>query len=260
MSPSASACVAPLGAEVRCLKAAPHEAVLAGRFEPRQDAARRGAAGGWAWCGRAPGRFRTAAPRRRRSSAADAQRARRRVGVLEVGRVDDHAGHQARRERALGGVEGHAQARGQQRAHLARRGRARVDPVDGAEAGVGAVVVDVQDGHASEQLGVVREQRPDALQLAAVADHDEVVLEVGIRRLAEALDGGHEVVHRRHRDRRTPRCLGRPAPRRAERAQAQSRGRRLPGSRGRRRAPFAPLASEPRRRLARPRGPPRSAR
>ena len=57
---------------------------------------------------------------------------------------------------------------------------AGVDPVDGAEAGVRDVVVDVHDRHPAEQLGVVGQHAADALQLAAVADHDEVVVEVRI--------------------------------------------------------------------------------
>ena len=87
----------------------------------------------------------------------------------------------------------------QQRHHLARRRRVRVDPVDGAEARVRDVVVDVDDGHAREQLGVVGQDRPDALEVAAVADDDEVGVEVRFGSRAEALDVGHEVVHRGHR-------------------------------------------------------------
>ena len=59
--------------------------------------------------------------------------------------------------------------------HLARRGRRRVDPVHRPEARVGLVVVDVEDGHPPEELGVVTQERTDALQVPAVADDDEVV-------------------------------------------------------------------------------------
>ncbi len=41
--------------------------------------------------------------------------------------------------------------------------------------------------------------RPTRSQVAAVADDDEVGVEVRLRRGAEALDLGHEVVHRGHR-------------------------------------------------------------
>ena len=90
----------------------------------------------------------------------DAQRPRRRVGVLEVGGVDDHAGDEAGGELPVRGVEADVHGRRQERRHLARRGGGRVDPVDGTEARVRDVVVDVQDRHPAEQLGVVGQDAP----------------------------------------------------------------------------------------------------
>ena len=84
-------------------------------------------------------------------------------------------GHQVRRDGAPGGVQRHAQTRQQQRDHLAGRGRRRVDPVDGAEAGVRGVVVDDDDGHPARTARHAPEHAADARQVAPVADHDEVV-------------------------------------------------------------------------------------
>ncbi len=89
-----------------------------------------------------------------------------------------------------------AQVRQEQGHLLARRGGRGIHPVEGPEAWVGQVVVDVHDGDPGEQLGVVGQDPPHALQVAAVADDDEVRVEVGLRRGAEPLDVGHEVVHR----------------------------------------------------------------
>ncbi len=60
------------------------------------------------------------------------------------------------------------------------------------------MVVDVHDGHPPEQLGVIDQHPSHAFEVAAVADHDQVVVQVGVGRRPKALDAGHEVVHRRH--------------------------------------------------------------
>ena len=60
-------------------------------------------------------------------------------------------------------------------------------------------MVDVDDRHAREELGMLGEDATDALELAAVADDDEVGVEVGLGRRPEAVDVRHEVVHRWHR-------------------------------------------------------------
>ena len=90
----------------------------------------------------------------------------------------------SRRDGTVERVERHAEPRHQQRDHLARGRRPRVDPVHGPEADVRDVVVDVHDRHAPEQLGVLPGDPADPRQVAAVADHDEVVVEVrvGLRR------------------------------------------------------------------------------
>ena len=64
------------------------------------------------------------------TSAAETASVRGRgVRMGERRGVHDDAGHQRRRERAVAGVERHVEARREQRDHLARRGRGRVDPV-----------------------------------------------------------------------------------------------------------------------------------
>ena len=78
-------------------------------------------------------------------------------------------------------------------------GRVRIDPVERAEADVGLVMVDVDDGHAREQLGMLLEHRAHALEVAAVADDDQVVIQVRVRRLAEAAHLRQEEVGVRNR-------------------------------------------------------------
>ena len=95
-------------------------------------------------------------------------------------------------------VERHAECRQQQGNHFARCRRGRVDPVDDAEAGVRHVMVDVDDRQPAEELRVLLEHGTDALELAAVTDHDEVVVDIGIRFPAHPRELGQEVVHGGH--------------------------------------------------------------
>ena len=118
--------------------------------------------------------------------------------MLEVRGVDDHAGNERRGDRSVGRRERDAERGHEQGVHLARRRGCRVDPIDRAEAGVGDVVVDVDDRNAGEQLGMPTQHRSDALEVAAVADDDEVVVDAWLRILAEAIDARHERVHLRH--------------------------------------------------------------
>ena len=99
---------------------------------------RTAAAARWAWCDRAPRRCRPAARRPRCSSAATRSVRGVTLGCWNVAVSPTMPAIRSRRDGAPDGIERHAQARQQQRHHLARRGRLRVDPVDGAEAGVGA--------------------------------------------------------------------------------------------------------------------------
>ena len=54
-------------------------------------------------------------------------------------------------------------------------------------------------GQPAEQLGVTLEHGAHPRQVAAVADHDQVVIVIRIGVLAEALDLRHEGIHLRHR-------------------------------------------------------------
>ena len=195
--PSESDASLPVAARSASSSAAPYEAALRSAVQAGQDAAEE--------LQLAVGLAAVQAPRRlvqRRACGQQlgrhAQRAGGRVGVLEGRCVDDQPGHEARRQLAVRGVEGNLQPGGQQRRHLARRGRRRVDPVHRAEARVGQVVVDVEDGDPPEQLGVVAQERPDTLQVTAVAHDDEVIGHAGLGCPAEAREAGHEVVHGRH--------------------------------------------------------------
>ncbi len=88
--------------------------------------------------------------------------------------------------------------------------------------------------------------RPTRRQLARVADHDEVVRHVRVGLGADAVDVGHEAVHRGHRIAADARSPGRPdAPRRA-RWRARSRRHRDRGSRGRWRGSPRRPAADPR--------------
>ena len=65
-------------------------------------------------------------------------------------RVHDDASHQRGGEPAIVGVERHPEADRQQRHHLARGGRRRVDPVGRTDTVIGGVVVDDDPRHASK--------------------------------------------------------------------------------------------------------------
>ena len=73
----------------------------------------------------------------------------------------------------------------------------RVDPVDRAEAGVGAVMVDDQDGHPREQVGMVAQRcvRPAAARRESPTTMRSYASS-GSGSLRTASDVGHEVVHR----------------------------------------------------------------
>ena len=60
-------------------------------------------------------------------------------------------------------------------------------------------MVDVEYRHAAEQLAVRIEHGPDAFELAAVTDDEQVVVDRVVGRLAEAVHARHELVHGRHR-------------------------------------------------------------
>ncbi len=83
-------------------------------------------------------------------------------------------------------VSGTPEADGEQRDHLARRGRLRLDPGEVARPVVAGVVVDREQRRRSEQRGVPLEDRPRPRQVAAVAQNDEVV---GDARLGIGPDG-----------------------------------------------------------------------
>ena len=92
------------------------------------------------------------------------ERARRGVGMGEGRRVHDDPGHQRGRERAVAEVERDAEPGREQRHHLARRGRAGLDPVGRARRVVRGVVVDDHARQRREQLGVPLGDRADALR------------------------------------------------------------------------------------------------
>ena len=80
--------------------------------------------------------------------------------MLEVGGVDDHAGHQVGRDGAVARVERHAQGAGSSSVTISHVAAA-VGSIQStsAEARVRDVVVDVHDGHPAEQLGVLGQHR-----------------------------------------------------------------------------------------------------
>ena len=88
---------------------------------------------------------------------------------------------------------------GQERDHLAgRRGR-RVDPVGLARPLVRGVVVDDDSRQALEQVGMAPADVADAVQRAAVGDHEQVVGGLRVRVGPEALHAPQEVVQGRDR-------------------------------------------------------------
>ena len=212
----------------------PHDPAVGRRLEPREDASEEAQLGVRLGAVDAP---RDHGQRRARGQqlARHAQRPGRRVGVLEVGRVDDEAGHEVGGDGAVEGLEAQAQVRQEQGHLLAGRGGRGIHPVDGPEARVREVVVDVDDGHPGEQLGVLgRGPRPTRSR----SPQSQTTMRSGSRsgsgERAEALDVGHEVVHRGDRvgaDRVHPRA---PAPRARGPRTAPSRAHRPPGRDGRR--------------------------
>ena len=153
-------------------------------------------------------------------------------------------GHQLGGQRAVVEVERHAEPRGEQRDHLAGRGAGGVDPV-----GVAGARRSRRGGRSTTRGSranssrVALGDRADPLEGAAVADDEQVVVDVGSGSVRNRVDAGQEVVERRHRigaDRRRERhrCA-----RRAGRPRASRRACRRRGSRGRRRGRAGPAVS-----------------
>ena len=122
-------------------------------------------------------------------------------------------------------VERNAESRGEERRHLAGGGGARIDPVGGpAFVVVRRVVVEDDPRQPFEELRVPFPDSAHAIERAAVRDHEQVVVGVGIRIRAEPLDARQEAVDlrngvRAHRVCPTATCLhdGGDGERRAER-------------------------------------------
>ena len=89
-------------------------------------------------------------------------------------------------------------------------------------------------GTRSKSSALLAQDRADALEVAAVADDDQVGLEVGLGGLSEAIDLRHEVVHRRHRVGADGVDAGAEALERQGHGRAQNRVHRPRGSRDRR--------------------------
>ena len=221
--------------------------------------ARRAAAARWAWCGRCAARSCG-----RSAPAARSSRATRSVRGVVLGcwKLAVSMTTPAMRSAAMAPSRASSgrPARGSSSVTISHVAAASASTQSTApKPRVRDVVVDVHDGHAREQLGMLGEHRTDALELAAVADDDEVGVEVGLGRLPEAVDVGHEVVHRGHRvradgvDPRAQRLE------RERRPRAPSRARRPPGRDGRPSSRDAPRAGGRGPRPAPPRGRPASA-
>ena len=165
----------------------PDDPSVVGTLEPVEDDAEQPQLGVGLGAVEAPrdvGQRRAGLDQRRR----DDQRAWRRVRVRERRGVDDDAGHQGGRERAVAGVERDPEAAGQQRDHLARRGGLRVDPVGAPAASFETWWSMIDARQPREQVGVADADLADPLERAAVGDDEQVV---GRRRVGigpEALD------------------------------------------------------------------------
>ena len=120
-------------------------------------------------------------------------------GMGERRRVHHDAGHQVGRQCSVAGRKVDPEPTGQQRHHLAGRGRGRIDPVRVARGLVRGVVIDEDPRQPLEQLGVARPDLADPLQRSAVEDDQQVVARRRVRIGPEALRPGHEPVERRDR-------------------------------------------------------------
>ena len=118
----------------------------------------------------------------------------------ERGRVHDDAGHECGCQRPVAAIERNAESRGEERRHLAGGGGVGIDPVGGlAFVSVRRVVVEDDPRQPLEELGVPFPDSAHPIERAAVRDHEQVVVGVGVRIRAEPLDARQEAVQLRNR-------------------------------------------------------------
>ena len=127
------------------------------------------------------------------------ERPRGGIGVSERRGVHDDPCHERRGQGAVARVERDAEARRQQRHHLAGGRAGRLDPVGLARRRVRRVVVDDDARQPIEQLAVPHADLANAIKRPAVRHDEEVVRPVRARVRREALDSREKAVQRRHR-------------------------------------------------------------
>ena len=205
-------------------------------LEPRRARCRTGAAGRSASSGRAGARCRPWAPRPSTSAAGDARAsAAWRSGAAKVAVSHDDAGHQVRRDGAIGGVERDAQAAGSSSATISQVAAACGSIQSTApSASLDAWWSMTTCGRrANSSACAAARHDPTRSEVAAVADDEQVVVDRPGRGRSGTARSGHEVVHRRDGVRCTT-TVARRAQRLDERARRRARHRACPhrGSRG----------------------------